>query len=668
MDIFISYRSTKDATDRALRQFLGYVQAAVDAPSRYRHPLSKSETQSGISDAVLDLAISRASSRAVTLVALIGGRDDRNSDRLISSQVSKQIGLLTRRWRDRNQQLPWRVFGSRAVKHRYRNFLSIGIGSAFRASVAIKRLILLRAPNGIASTDQTRNRQRSAVSSDISNQLFLEELGCAQGRDRIAIVSSRIAGLAVVTDDQGLKGPGGGADTCGPASPSPCESITWIIPHTPVPPSLSLADLKKATSQTLQASVEELSASIVFDTFNTLPNSHFLALQEGIVDRGKVSARLRLNRFLQDKIFSVTSKTLPKLKKFSRQHARRGGRRASVSRPAADLTLADLYRGEANAGLAGNVPGLRPRWVGSEPLRNAVAELGYAGPEFSACSDDIVNADATSMREPAFGRMGDLFGPCDEDIASSICGLYVTYRCDLAGREPDNIFREVLHVRSGQDGVSFTMSVFDGSADSPETWRLCEGKMKEVDGALFLIEGARGRLRPRRIVCLFVDALEESSRAQICRLSAVVSVVGPAGRRPRTDCILLARVQWEPPDAGDFVRQVTCAAPLNDIIRNDFGDDDRDLEYITGLLGKQAVVENAKERIVSMYHKKGRRQEYPDLDLQPFECGMGNIIERALDNPALSAPFKPGWGERFAATAPPRPAKGRASRRRRDQR
>ena len=664
MNIFISYRRSKDAT--ALRQLLGRIHAAVDIPSLYRHSHSKSEALFlDISDAVLDLEISRAPSRAATLVALIGGRDDRDSDRLIPSRVSKQIGSLTRRWLGRNQNLPWRIFGSGFVKHRYRNFLSLGIGSAFRASVAIKRLILLRAPNGIASADRTGNRRRPDLSSDISNQLFLEELGRPQGHDRIAIVSSRIAGLAVVTDDRSLKGSRGASNICGPIPPSQFEPITWIIPHAPVAQSLSMADLEKASSQTLQVSVEELSASIVFDTFNTLPNSHFLALQEGIVDRGKVSARLRLNRFLQDKIFSVTSKTLPKLKKFSKQDARKGRRRAFVSRPAAEPTPASLYRGKANAGFGGAEPGLRTRRKLNEPLRNVVAELGCAGPKYSTCSDDIVNADATSMREPALGRTGDLFGPCDEDIASSICGLYVTYRCDLAGREPDNIFREVLHVRSGQDGVSFTMSVFDGSADSPETWRLCEGKMKEVDGALFLIEGARGRLKPRRIVCVFIDTLEESSRAQICRLSAVVSVLGPAGRRPRTDCILLARVQWDPPDAGDFVRQVTCAAPLNDIIRNDFGDDDQDLEYIRGLLGKQAVVENAKERIVSMYHKKGRRQEYPDLDLQPFECGMSNIIERALDNPALSAPFKPGWGERFAATAPPGPAKGRASRRRR---
>ena len=203
MNIFISYRSSRDSTDRALRQFLDYVQAAVDTPSRYRHPLSKSKNLfSGISDAVLDLEISRASSRAVTLVALIGGRDDRDSDRFISSQVSKQIGLLTSRWLGRNQYPPWRAFGQTSITHRYRNFLSIGIGSAFRASVAIKRLILLQAPNGIASTDQTRNRRRAALSSDISNQLFLEELGRAQGRDRTAIVSSRIAGLAVVTDDR----------------------------------------------------------------------------------------------------------------------------------------------------------------------------------------------------------------------------------------------------------------------------------------------------------------------------------------------------------------------------------------------------------------------------------------------------------------------------------
>ena len=654
MNIFISYRSSRDSTDRALRQFLDYVQAAVDTPSRYRHPLSKSKNLfSGISDAVLDLEISRASSRAVTLVALIGGRDDRDSDRFISSQVSKQIGLLTSRWLGRNQYPPWRAFGQTSITHRYRNFLSIGIGSAFRTSVAIKRLILLQAPNGIASTDQTRNRRRAALSSDISNQLFLEELGRAQGRDRTAIVSSRIAGLAVVTDDRSLKGPGSAADTCVPISPSSFEPITWIIPHAQVGPTLSLADLEKASSQTLQASVEELSASIVFDTFTALPNSHFLALQEGIVDRGKVSARLRLNRFLQDKIYSVTNKTLPKLMKFSKEHARRGIRRASVLRPAAGLTLADLYKGKARAGLGGSEPGLRPR------------RMGHAEAEFSACSDDILNADVPSMREPTAGRVDELTSGCDEDIASSICGIYVTYRGELAAKEPGNIFREVLHVRAGQDGISFAMSVFDGGADSPEIWRLCEGKMKEVDGALLLIENARGRRGPRRIVCLFIDALEESCRAQICRLSAVVSVAGPGGRRLRTDCLLLARVQWDPPDAGDFIRQVTSAAPLKDIIRGDFGDDDEDLEYIRGLLGKQAILDNAKERIISMYHRKGRRQEYPDLDLHPFECGISNIIERALNNPALSPPFKPGWSERFAAAAPPQPAKGRVSDRRR---
>ena len=661
MDIFISYRSSRDSSDRDLRQVLD--RAFADGSAQYELPFpNRTRRLWNFPNTMLDLEISRASARAATLViALIGARE---AAMFRSSGFARLFNMINPipapAGHGRGRRASWSSFDFRAARNSYCNFLSIGIGNATRASVAIKRLVLLGDPHFMVRPDKNGDRH-CLPPSNIPHRLFLDELGRDQARGQPPFVSSRIAGLALVTGDRrsALLRFGEEAADCGRGPIMPTrEDVTWLIPDDALVEPLSLAAFSQTSPSTFRVSVEEVRASIVIDSFNSLPASHLLVSREGMADKRRVSARIRLNR-LCSKLFFTSGKKLLGLSRFSKYQSRRRAKR--VLRARTDLSEVDLLTPRIGFEVGTNnsqskidlqntfyIPHLNlideyPKTLSLLPL----PDDGIVWPDTSAGAD-LDEYDETDLSE---------WHPSGPE--ASFCGMFISYRRELGGDEPDKVFREVLEVRAGPDGgLSFVMSVADWAAEGSQSRPLCEGEAIETEGALLLIENSRKSSRLKRTLCLFVDPTEECEASLSCRIGAVTTPVGPRRRRQQTDCILLVRVHGTPPDRDAFFAQATSAGPFEELVGRDFGNDEADLRYVSALFDRQLVTVSAAEHLLAAHQGRRRRLAYSDVDVHPFECGLNDIVERALTSPTITAPFKAGWSDRSAAPAPPGGAKG----------
>jgi hypothetical protein len=427
------------------------------------------------------------------------------------------------------------------------------------------------------------------------------------------------------------------------------EYVTWLVPEETLEAPLSLTAPGRSVPWTFRASVEELRASIVIDSFNSLPASDRLALPEDVRDKKKTSNFVRFNRFLRNKLFG--SKTLPKLKPVSKNPSRRKANRTSSLR--LETLPTEIYFHAPKV----IVPSGFEESQAIMKLDFYIPHLNLLDQSPAVASRLALPDDGIAWSEVSGGEDQYQFDDSDIDEChasgsrTEICGLYVCYRYKLGGDAADRVFREVLEVRAGPSGFLFTMSVADRPAQSPQSVWLCEGEVREAQGALLLVEHAREGGGPGRMVYLFVDPTEECDASASCRIGAVMSRAGPRRRRLRTDSILLVRVRGTPRDRDAFFAQVTAAGPFDELMARDFGNDAADLQYVGGLLNRR-MVRHSTGHLAARPLGGAREPVCSDVDVHPFECGLNDIVERALDCPTIAAPFKEGWSEGGAAPAP----------------